>query len=328
MMNAVDQKPDFLHCCALNGHGGADSVDVQAIAGWPSDSQALWLHLDVNDDASQSWLREESGLEPVIVDVLLADETRPRSISTDHGLLVVLRGVNTNPGADPEDMVSIRVWIEHNRIISTRRRHLLSITDIKEMLKEGIGPKSPGSFLSSLVARLADRVGDFIDDIEERVGEAESVMATQDRTQFRQMVTALRHQIASVRRFLAPQRDALDRLYRQPGDWLMAADIGDLRDEADRITRYLEDLDLARERTMVLREEFLGQLAQEQNSRMYVLSVVAAIFLPLTFVTGLLGMNVGGLPGLDSSWGFAGSLVVMVLAAIGLVAFFRSKKWL
>ena len=104
-------------------------------------------------------------------------------------------------------------------------------------------------------------------------------------------------------------------------------DIRDLRDEADRITRYLEDLDLARERTMVLREEFLGQLAQEQNSRMYVLSVVAAVFLPLTFVTGLLGMNVGGLPGLDSPRGFLGSVVLMVFAAAALVGFFRWKRW-
>jgi len=328
MTNTATPRPTFLHCCTLNGHGGADPVDSQSIPAQTSEQGALWVHLDVNDEASRSWLQEESGLEPVIVDVLLADETRPRSFSTDHGLLVVLRGVNTNPGADPEDMVSVRVWIEKNRIISTRRRRLLSIIDIQETLKEGIGPKSPGSFLSNLVAKLADRVGDFIDDIEERVGEAEAMMATQDQTQFRQMVSILRHQIASVRRFLAPQRDALDRLYRQPGDWLMEADIRDLRDEADRITRYLEDLDLARERTMVLREEFLGQLAQEQNSRMYVLSVVAAIFLPLTFVTGLLGMNVGGLPGLESPWGFAGSIVIMVLAGIGLVVFFRSKKWL
>ena len=328
MKNVKELKPDFLFHCLLDGRGGADIIDSQSGPLQASGQGALWVHLDVNDPASRSWLSEASGLDSVIVDALLADETRPRSFSTDHGLLVVLRGVNTNPGADPEDMVSIRVWIEQNRIISTRRRRLLSIIDIQEMLKEGIGPKSPGSFLSGLIAKLADRVGDFIDDIEERVEEADSMMATQGQTQFRQMVTMLRHQIAAVRRFLAPQRDALDRLYRQPGDWLTEADIRDLRDEADRITRYLEDLDLARERTMVLREEFLGQLAQEQNARMYVLSVVAAIFLPLTFVTGLLGMNVGGLPGLDSPRGFVVSLVVMVLAAIGLGVFFRSKKWL
>ena len=110
--------------------------------------------------------------------------------------------------------------------------------------------------------------------------------------------------------------------------WLTDSEAHELREEADRITRYLEDLELARERTMVLREEFLGQLAQEQNSRMYVLSVVAAVFLPLTFITGLLGMNVGGLPGLDNPKGFVGSVIAMLVAAVALVALFRSKKWL
>lgn len=328
MTDVNNSNPSFLHCCLLDGRGGADSVDIQTLPRVDGDQGVLWIHLDINDDDSRSWLERDSGLDPTIVDTLLAAETRPRSFSTDHGLLVVLRGVNTNPGQDPEDMVSVRVWIEHNRIISTRRRPLLSVTDLRETLNKSIGPKSPGGFLSSLVARLADRIGDFIDDIEERVGEAEDTMATQDHTQFRQMISTLRQQIASVRRFLAPQRDALDRLYRQPGDWLTDVDVRELRDEADRITRYLEDLDLARERTMVLREEFLGQLAQEQNARMYVLSVVAAVFLPLTFVTGLLGMNVGGLPGLESPRGFVISLVVMVVAAVGLLTFFRAKKWL
>ena len=328
MTNEVNSIPNFLHSCVLNGRGGADSVDFQSLSQTNGDRDVLWLHLDVNDDASRSWLEKNSGLEPTIIDALLAGETRPRSFSTDHGLLVVLRGVNTNPGQDPEDMVSIRVWIERNRIISTRRRRLLSVIDLRDMLDKNIGPKSPGSFLTGLIDKLADRIGDFIDDIEERVGEAEASMATQDHTQFRQLISTLRQQIAAVRRFLAPQRDALDRLYRQSGDWLTEADIRELRDEADRITRYLEDLDLARERTMVLREEFLAQLAQEQNSRMYVLSVVAAVFLPLTFVTGLLGMNVGGLPGLESPRGFVVSLIVMVIAAVGLLAFFRAKKWL
>jgi len=286
------------------------------------------VHLDVNSPDARQWLEADSGLEQAVVDALIADETRPRSFSTERGLLVVLRGVNTNPGHDPEDMVSIRVWIEQDRIISTRRRKLLSITDLRGLLDQGIGPRSPGQFLCTLVARLADRIGIFIDDIEGRVVDAEEDIGTAVQARFRQAITTLRQQIASVRRFLAPQRDALDRLYKQPGQWLSDADHRDLRDEADRITRYIEDLDLAREQTMVLREEFLGRLAQEQNARMYVLSVVAAVFLPLTFITGLLGMNVGGLPGLNSPSGFLISLVIMVVAAIGLLVFFRAKKWL
>lgn len=134
--------------------------------------------------------------------------------------------------------------------------------------------------------------------------------------------------MAHVRRFLAPRRDALDRLNRQSCSWPTESDTHILRQEADRITRYLEDLDLAKERAIVLQEELLSQIAQEQNARMYVLSVVATIFLPLTFVTGLLAMNVGGLPGLESPMGFLSSVIVMVVAAAGLVVLFRWKKWL
>ena len=321
-------QPTFLHSCILDGHGGADFIDARTVSKWTKDQGVLWVHLDVNDEPSRSWLAEHSGLDNTGVESLLADETRPRSYSTDHGLLTVLRGVNTNPGEDPEDMVSVRLWIEPDRIVSTRRRRLLSIVDTRDALEKGIGPETSGSFLAALTGRLADRIGDFVDGIEDGVGSAEEQLGNQDQETFRHVISNLRRTIASVRRFLAPQRDALDRLYRQPGLWFSNAEVHDLREEADRITRYLEDLDLARERTMVLREEFLAQLAQEQNSRMYVLSVVAAIFLPLTFVTGLLGMNVGGLPGLESPRGFYGSVVIMVGAAAVLLSYFRWKKWL
>ena len=324
----VRNEPAFLHSCILDGTGGAKFIDASSVAGWTKDQGVLWVHLDVNDEPSRSWLAEHSGLDNTIVESLLADETRPRSYSTEHGLLTVLRGVNTNPGENPEDMVSVRLWIEPDRIISTRRRRLLSIVDTRVALEKGIGPETSGSFLAALTGRLADRIGDFVDGIEDGVGAAEEQLGNQDQVTFRYVISNLRRTIASVRRFLAPQRDALDRLYRQPGLWFSNAEVHDLREEADRITRYLEDLDLARERTMVLREEFLAQLAQEQNSRMYVLSVVAAIFLPLTFVTGLLGMNVGGLPGLESPHGFYGSVVIMVGAAAVLLSFFRWKKWL
>lgn len=321
--------PAFLQSYALDGRGGARALSPTEVKQWKSEGQGLlWVHIDIADSASSNWVSSEADLEDPVVDTLLAEETRPRSIVTERGLLVVLRGVNTNPGEDPEDMVSVRVWIERDRIISTRRRRLLSLLDIKDELDRGAGPRSAGAFLSTLIERLADRIGEFVDTIEDRLSDAEDALAGGDTQATRQRLGALRRQIASVRRFLAPQRDALDRLYRQPGSWLSEEEVQHLREEADRITRYLEDLDLARERAVVLQEEFLSQLAQEQNTRMYVLSVVAAVFLPLTFVTGLLGMNVGGLPGVESPGGFFWAVIVMVAAGAALVAFFRWKKWI
>jgi zinc transporter len=318
----------FLFSYLLGANGQGTALDVEAIRRWtPADGPA-WLHLDVNDDNARQWVEQQSALPAIAKDALLAGDTRPRTLVTRQGLLIVLRGVNTNPAENPEDMVSVRLWIEPDRVISTRRRQLLSVLDMVDSLEAGDGPASPSALLARLVDRLADRIGDFVDSIESRLDTIEDEIGTASPNSIRLRLSPLRRQMASVRRFLAPQRDALDRLYRQPVEFIDEKDAHLMREESDRITRYLEDLELARERAVVLQEELLSHMAQEQNSRMYVLSVVAAIFLPLTFVTGLLGMNVGGLPGIDSDAGFMGSVVVMVIAAIGLLGFFRWKKWL
>ena len=319
---------EFLHSYLLDGNGGGHVLDANAVADWTPDAGLLWLHIDVNNESAQHWLEVNSGLPSTIVESLLAHETRPRSHVGSEGSFVVLRGVNLNPGADPEDMVSVRIWLEPNRIISTRRRRLLSVQDVRATLDEGNGPATSGEFLTELIGRLADRIGDFVNALEDQISDAEDHFEEGDIATSRKVITLLRRQLASVRRFLAPQRDALDRLYRQPGKLFSDAGSNSLREEADRMTRYLEDIDLARERLVVMQEEFLAQQAQQQNSRMYVLSVVAAVFLPLTFVTGLLGMNVGGLPGLESPNGFIASVIIMVFAAAGLLAFFRWKRWL
>lgn len=326
-MNNADPSRGILHSFVLDGIGGARPISADQISTWSPDDGLLWVHVDLANPATRGWLTAESSIDDVIVNALTVDETRPRAILSERGMLVVMRAVNTNPGNDPEDMVSIRLWLEKNRIISSRRRRLLSVQDIVNELGEGKGPRTSGDGLVILIGHMANRIGDFVNTIEDRLIEAEQNTADDTIEDRRRVLAKIRRQLASVRRFLGPQRDALDRLYRQPGEWFANSEIQRLREEADRITRYLEDLDLARERAVVLQEEFLAIIAQEQNSRMYVLSVVAAIFLPLTFVTGLLGMNVGGLPGLESPMGFIGAVVIMGLSSAAMIFFFRWKRW-
>jgi len=98
-------------------------------------------------------------------------------------------------------------------------------------------------------------------------------------------------------------------------------------EQANRLTLILEDLDLVRERAMVAQEEFLGIVAHEQNARMLVLSIVAAIFLPLSFLTGLMGMNVAGLPGMENEWAFWILVSSMLFIAGVILMLFRIKKW-
>jgi len=102
----------------------------------------------------------------------------------------------------------------------------------------------------------------------------------------------------------------------------------ELREVADRVTRMTEDIDAVRERAMVLQDQLTDQRAEEMNRNMMVLSVVAAIFLPLGFLTGLFGINVGGMPGVESPVAFWFVVAACGVIGIVLLALFRMKKWL
>lgn len=268
------------------------------------------------------------GLDPMTVESLLRQDTRPRTALMNGGALFVLRGVNTNPGADPEDMVSLRFWIEGDRLITVRQRKVLSAQDVRTTLDEKRGPHSIAGLVAALVERLADRIATFVDAIDERISQFEAEIESDAADSMRADVSATRRQIAVVRRYLAPQREALDVLYRQSKGVLDEEHAFQIREQSDRIMRYVEDLDLARERTLVIQEELLDRAVQQQNARMYVLSLVAAIFLPISFITGLFGMNVGGMPGLDRPDAFWIVAVIMLAISLGIVSWLRLRKWL
>lgn len=317
----------FQHAILLDRRGGGRELDAAAAAGAAPADGLLWLHLDINDPDARRWITDSSGLDDLTAEALLAPETRPRVVSGTDGILVILRGVNTNPGADPEDMVSIRIWIERDRIITTRRRMLLSVQDVREAVLQQRGPSSGGEFLAMLTDRLATRIGAVVDRIDESIDTIEEQIDGGNPSALRTELGTLRRQTAAIRRYLAPQRDALNRLPGISEDWTRDENI-ELREQSDRTTRYLEDLDLSRERAIVAQEELTNRLAQDQNSRLYLLSVVAAIFLPLSFITGLLGMNVAGLPGTQSPLGFLVAVGFMAATAVLLLVFFRWKRWI
>jgi len=312
----------------LDGKGGGRKVGWQEIEQWTPSDGLLWVHLNFSTPEAQQWIREQSQLEEVISDALLADESRPRVTSFDDGLLVSLRGVNLNPGEDPEDMVSLRVWAEKSRIITTRRRKLLSVADILRAIETGEGPSTTGEFLEELADRLMSRMAGVIGALEDQVAELEEAVLTEESHELRPRIASIRREAIYLRRYMAPQREAILRLQSEKSSWLGEEDRVRLREVYDRLTRYLEDLDAARERAAVTQEELASRLSEQMDTRMYVLSIIAAIFLPLGFLTGLLGVNVAGIPGTEYKAAFAVVCLLLVVLVIVEIAVFKRKKWM
>ncbi|MBT8150047.1 MAG: zinc transporter ZntB [Gammaproteobacteria bacterium] len=252
---------------ALDGKGGGQSIP----SGDPGAPGAQhWYHIDYSFSNAEQWLHD-TGLEKRIIEAMVRSDTRPRALVTERGALIMLRGINRNPGAEPDDMVSLRIWIEKDRVITVRQRRLMAVQAVREELVLGAGPHGTQEVVTRVVELLADRIAEFVDELEDRVDEFEGAVQGSTNLESRAEVSALRRQVASVRRYLAPQRDALEALYRNSAGMLDSRHAFEIREMSDRITRYVEDLDLVRERILVVQEEMSNAIAQQQNARTYVL---------------------------------------------------------
>lgn len=320
---------DVVYAYRLDGRGGGVPVDLAELGvGWSSRDSLHWIHLNRGGPRTGTWLREESGLDPLVCDALLAASSRPRCTRFGEGLLLNLRGVNLNPGADPEDMVSVRLWIDGNRIVSVRRRKVMAVSDIRDAIDAGHGPATAGDFIADLASRLVERMEPVISDLDDAVDALEDSLVEGNRRSLRADLVALRRTAIGLRRYIAPQREATNRLLVEDVAWIEPRSRGRLREVADRVVRYVEDLDAARERASLTQEEMSARVAEEMNRNTYVLSIVAAIFLPLGLITGLLGINVGGIPGTEWHWAFATVCGVLGILAVLEVWLFRRLKWI
>lgn len=314
----------LLSAWLLDGNGGGKRIAREDIDSPLPSNHSLWLHWDRKSGGTEQWLRACSGITPLICEALLAEETRPRSLIESGGMLAILRGVDANTGADPEDMIALRVWIESQRIVTMRWKKVAAIQDIADSLERGDGPKEPAGFVVALAWQLIERASPVLSGLDEELdGLEEKVLESQSR-ELRSQLGHLRRKAITLRRFLAPQRDALAKVSTERVPWLGDLERARLREAADRLTRYVEDLDALRERAAVTQEELAGRLSEQMNKTMYVLSLVAAVFLPLGLLTGLLGINVAGMPGTQNAWAF--TIVCTILLALALACIWAFRR--
>lgn len=330
ILSEKNDHSGLLHALVLDGQGGARQL---AYADIPSleltEAESLWLHWDRSQAQAQAWLRERSGLTEFVCNVLLEENTRPRLLALPADeVLLFLRGVNLNPDAEPEDMVSLRVFADARRVISLRLRPLRSTEAVLQQLEAGVGPKTSSEILLSLADALTDRVDDLVAVLTEKLDEEEDRVETDERyTPPQDKLLSLRRQAASLRRFLLPQREIYAQLTRNRLPWFVDDDTDYWNELNNRLIRYLEELELVRERVNLVLEAEERRMRERMNRTMYLLGIITGFFLPMSFLTGLLGINVGGIPGSENPYGFAVACVIIAAVACFQWWIFRRLKW-
>lgn len=305
-----------------------ETISTEQIGNPIPETVYQWLQFDLSSPETGKIIRTIDGLDELLVGALLREETRPRISLSNDDMLIILRGVNLTKGADPEDMVSVRMLINKNRIITCQRRSLLSINDIVSLIEQGNAPKSTSHLLVLLCENLVYRMSDVMEDIEDRSVEMEELVLDNEGHDYKNEIHNLRQQIIQLKRFLIPQRDAFLRLQVEKTSWITIKQQHRFREITDQLIRYLEMLDAAREMATVSQETLYHRQNEHMNKRMYLLSVIAALFLPLSFFAGLFGVNLAGIPLAENPGAFGFFVLVLLLIVAFQFWFFRKNKWL
>ncbi len=281
----------------------------------------VWIVLDPDNPKAHDWLRQEAGLSEQVCDALLAVDTRPRCLISDDGALLILRGINADPRSQPTDMVSVRIWIEDDRVITVQRRQLAAADALRQSYEKGTGPKSSAEFVVALADGMLARLRDVLAGLEQEIDKLEDETANGPLRGLRRRLVNVRHATVPLRRYLAPQRDALSHLMAAKLPWLNDWWQSHLHEFADEVSRYIEALDAIRESANIVQDALNVRLAEQTNRSLVILSIAAAAFLPLNLFTGLLGSNVKGIPGAESPYAFW----VVIAICIGILIF---EAWL
>ena len=328
------QEQGLRFAMVMSPSGQVSMLDWAGLDDWVPAHGFLWLHMERDDSLVHAWLNTKSGLDPLLTEALVAEDSRPRVDDVDDALLVVLRGVNRSPDCPPDEasqLVPLHMWVDANRCITLRDKNhnLEALHNLRLVMLSGKGPRTPGALLARIAEKVVDHVGDFITELEETLSELEDAISQDARVpEARSRVNELRRNVVSLRRYLSPQRDALYRLRHDDASWLNHDAKMHLREVNDKLNRHLDDLDEMRQRSTLLHEELGAKVAEQTNRNIFVMSIASVILLPMTFITGFFGMNTGGLPfntEMANGTELATLVIILVgiLTSLGLVVFLR-----
>ncbi|MCY1047106.1 hypothetical protein OV208_37740 [Corallococcus sp. bb12-1] len=299
----------------LDGGGGARSLPLEQVREWKPSDGPLWLNLPPDLPDLPRVLERMLLLPSEVRDSLLGEVGRVR-IDVIGGEQIILLMQHPDAVRTGAPQKTLRAWVSSEHCVTIAHADQPAIASLRHKLAQGHGPHSSDLFLALASAALAEaalRLTEFDDTLSELETHFED-RREEDATAER--LRRLRRSLVEQRRFVSLSRDAIVRVSLLEVDWLRVQD-AQLRQSSERASSILKELDALVERARILREDEKARQDDKSQHILYLLTIISGVFLPLSFITGLLGVNLGGIPG--TQWNGAFLLLVLVLIVLAVM---------
>jgi zinc transporter len=281
----------------------------------------VWLHLNLTDQRVQNWILNSASIPRGAAEILIGSDRHMRLEPVGDGLVGVLGDLHHEFDNDTSAVGVLRLYLRDRLLITARREPLRAIDRLRRaVLDEELRVTGSADLVVHLLDHLSTTLGGVIAELIEAVDEVEDNLLADRSSNEAGELGRVRRVVAQLRRHIVPQRQALAGVLAKLPPWLTPDEASSLRLSTERLAAVGHDLDFVAERAMLLQNELSGRLAENTNRNLYFLSIVTAIFLPMTLITGIFGMNVGGVPGVGDGYDNAFFWVMVGMAATGMAA--------
>jgi len=270
-------------------------------------------------------------IHPLVLEDILNTGQRPRVELFDDSIFLVLKMVNGIGEDGRLDLEQVSLLLEAGSLITVQEKEGDVFGPVRQRLRAGQGRirRAGADYLAySLMDAVVDRYFTVLEEIGEQIEQLEDVVVFRPGPTSVGRLHHLRRNLIVLRRAVWPLREELAALMREQHDLIDPATLPYLRDLYDHVLRVIETIETGREMIAGLLDVYLSSVSNRLNEVMKVLTIIATIFIPMTFLTGVYGMNFRHMPELDRWWGYPAVWLVNLGIAGTMLLFFRRKKWL
>ena len=271
------------------------------------------------------------GLHPLVMEDILNTDQRPKIENYGEDLFIVLKMLSYDEKKGEISAEQVSLVLRSNAVLSFTEKEKGAFTPIQERLRSGKGRlrKMGADYLAyTLLDIIVDHYFAILEKLSEKIEELEEKLVTNPTTPILQKIQNLKREMIFLRKWVWPLREVISSLERGESSWIKEGTRFYLRDVYDHTIQVMDTVETFREVLSGMMDIYLSSINNRMNAVMKVLTIIATIFMPLTFLAGVYGMNFKHMPELEWQWGYPLLWVFMILIAVFMLISFRKKKWL
>lgn len=291
-----------------------------------------WLHVSgVHDADGIKALGQRFDLHSLVIEDILNTDQRPKVEDYPSYLYVVARIFARNSKTQELATEQLSIVLKQGLVLSFQERKNAQFDSIRQRLQQGKGKirqRGADYVTHSLLDVVVDSYFEILEDFGTRMEQIENQLFAEPEPGLLQSIYSMRQELILLRKGIWPMREVIGRLMREESPLIDAQTPVFFRDVYDHTVHVIDVIESYRDVLSGMVEIYLSGAEYRQNQIVKVLTIVATVFMPLTFIVGLYGMNFKKMPELEWRYGYLGVWIVLILTAAGMIYFFRRRKWL